>query len=116
MTEGGPTIILRRKSFTSAMSLKGHSRHYARFWHVRSYSNSDQRADVPKSTLCATSRQMQRSKQSGYSITSSARLISECGTARPRILAVSALMTSSNLFACTTGKSPGFAPLRMRPV
>jgi hypothetical protein len=34
----------------------------------------------------------------------------------PSILAVSALMTSSNLDACTTGKSAGLAPLRMRPV
>ena len=38
------------------------------------------------------------------------------GTVRPSILAVSTLMTSSNLLACTTGKSAGFAPLRMRPV
>jgi hypothetical protein len=33
------------------------------------------------------------------------------GTVRPSILAVSALMTSSNLLACTTGRSAGFAPL-----
>src|SRR5262249_35199674 len=50
------------------------------------------------------------------SITSSARASSEGGTVRPSILAVSALMTSSNLLACTTGRSAGFAPLRMRPV
>ena len=30
-------------------------------------------------------------------------------------LAVWALMTSSNFDACTTGKSAGFAPLRMQP-
>jgi ABC-type uncharacterized transport system substrate-binding protein len=34
---------------------------------------------------------------------------------RPRMRAVSTLMTSSNLVACTTGKSAGFSPLRMRP-
>ena len=51
-----------------------------------------------------------------HSITSSARASSVAGTARPSILAVSALMTSSNLLDCTTGRSPGFAPLRMRPV
>jgi hypothetical protein len=34
---------------------------------------------------------------------------------RPSILAVWALMTNSNLVDCTTGKSAGFAPLRMRP-
>jgi hypothetical protein len=50
-----------------------------------------------------------------HSITSSARASSVGGTVRPSILAVSALMTSSNLLACTTGKSAGLAPLRMRP-
>jgi hypothetical protein len=35
---------------------------------------------------------------------------------RPSILAVAALMTSSNFDACITGKSAGFAPLRMQPV
>ena len=50
-----------------------------------------------------------------YSITSSAIESSVGGTVRPSILAVSALMTSSNLLACATGKSAGLAPLRMRP-
>ena len=50
-----------------------------------------------------------------YSITSSATESSAGGTVRPSILAVSALMTSSNLLACTTGKSAGFVPLRMWP-
>ena len=51
-----------------------------------------------------------------HSITSSARASSVGGTVRPSILAVWALMTSSNLVDCTTGRSAGFAPLRMRPV
>src|SRR5512138_1348817 len=51
-----------------------------------------------------------------HSITSSARVRSVGGTVRPSSLALSALMTSSNLLACTTGKSAGFSPLRMRPV
>ena len=34
---------------------------------------------------------------------------------RPSILAVLRLMTSSNLVACTTGRSAALAPLRMRP-
>src|SRR6202011_4826049 len=50
-----------------------------------------------------------------YSITSSATESSAGGTVRPSILAVSALMTSSNLLACTTGRSAGLAPLRVRP-
>src|SRR5262249_10367702 len=51
-----------------------------------------------------------------HSITSSARASSAGGTVRPSILGVCALMTSSNLLDCTTGRSAGFAPLRMRPV
>src|SRR5262245_11716090 len=51
-----------------------------------------------------------------HSITSSARERSGGGTVRPSILAVSALMTSSNLLACTTGRSAALVPLRMRPV
>ena len=51
-----------------------------------------------------------------YSITSSA-VASNCGgTVSPSMVAVCPLMTSSNLLACITGKSAGFAPLRMRPV
>src|SRR6516162_7910844 len=52
---------------------------------------------------------------SHHSITSSAATSSFSGTVRPSIRAVEALMTSSNLLDCTTGKSAGFAPLRMRP-
>src|SRR6516165_2597510 len=51
-----------------------------------------------------------------HSITSSASESSVGGTVRPSILAVCALMTSSNLVDCMTGKSAGLAPLRMRPV
>src|SRR5262249_59972918 len=50
-----------------------------------------------------------------HSITSSAVESSVGGTVRPSALAVQALMTNSNLVDCTTGKSAGFAPLRMRP-
>src|SRR5262249_9850202 len=47
-----------------------------------------------------------------HSITSSAIASSDGGTVMPSILAVSALMTSSNFDDCTTGRSAGFAPLR----
>src|SRR5260370_28959814 len=50
-----------------------------------------------------------------HSITSSAMESSEGGTMRPSIRAVWALMTSSNLIDCTTGRSAGLAPLRIRP-
>src|SRR5262249_52768362 len=51
-----------------------------------------------------------------HSITSSARASSVGGTSRPSAFAVLRLITSSNLVDCTTGRSAGFAPLRMRPV
>src|ERR1700757_4034373 len=50
-----------------------------------------------------------------HSITWSARASRVGGTSRPRVLAVWALMTSSNFDVCTTGSSAGLAPLRMRP-
>jgi hypothetical protein len=51
-----------------------------------------------------------------YSNTSSARPISVLGTLRPSALAVLRLMTSSTFVDCTTGKSAGLSPLRIRPV
>ncbi len=48
-----------------------------------------------------------------YWITSSDRCRKDCGTARPSALAVFRLMTSSNFVGCSTGRSPGFAPLRI---
>src|SRR5262245_17023241 len=50
-----------------------------------------------------------------HSITSSARASSVGGTVRRSMRAVWWLITSSNFEACTTGRSPGFSPLRMRP-
>jgi hypothetical protein len=64
---------------------------------------------------CANSGLMHRNKNP-HSITSSAVASREGGTVRPSILAVWALMTSSSLLTCTTGKSAGLTPLRMRPV
>src|ERR1035437_1028390 len=58
--------------------------------------------------LCAKSRH-----RAAYSITSSARASSIGGTARPIALAVLRLITSSNLVGCSTGRSLGFAPLKI---
>jgi hypothetical protein len=52
---------------------------------------------------------------SNHSMTSSASASSVGGIVRPRSRAVSALMTSSNLLDCTTGRSAGLAPLSTRP-
>ena len=50
-----------------------------------------------------------------HSITLSARSSSAAGSSRPSALAVLRLITISNLVGCSTGRSAGFAPLRMRP-
>jgi hypothetical protein len=56
------------------------------------------------------------SKQHCYSMISSARPRSNCGTVRPSALAVLRLRISSTFVDCWTGRSAGFSPLRMRPV
>src|SRR5207249_11237575 len=48
-----------------------------------------------------------------HSITSSALISNEFGMVRPRALAVLRLTTNSNLVGCSTGRSDGFAPLRI---
>src|ERR1700730_6133771 len=48
-----------------------------------------------------------------YWITSSARPSSDGGIVRPSALAVLRLITSSNFVGCSTGRSPGLAPLRI---
>jgi hypothetical protein len=56
---------------------------------------------------------MQCSKERRYSITSSAMESTPAGIVRPSVFAVLRLMTSSNLVDCITGRSAGFAPLRI---
>jgi hypothetical protein len=68
------------------------------------------RSDCP---LCANTGLMHCSKRHLYSITSSARESRVGGTVRPSALAVLRLMTSSNLVGCSTGRSPGLAPLKI---
>ena len=72
------------------------------------------RAASGHAASCAPASPAMNSRRS-HSITSSALASSVVGTVRPSILAVWALMTSSNLDACTTGRSAGLAPLRIRP-
>jgi len=73
-------------------------------YHLQIITFRLQRAAGPYSR--ATSGLMRCSKQC-YSMTSSAMASSDGGTLSPSILAVSALMTSSNFDACITGKSAG---------
>src|SRR5262249_22945153 len=48
-----------------------------------------------------------------HSITSSARSRNDSGIVRPSALAVVRLMTNSHFVGCSTGRSAGFAPLRI---
>jgi hypothetical protein len=58
----------------------------------------------------------QKRTSPNYSMISSAIESNSRGTSMPSARAVCRLMTSSNLFDCKTGNSPGLAPLRMLPV
>ena len=73
-------------------------------------------ADIGRQPGSAKTGREQLQQMASYSITSSASASSAGGTLRRSILAVCRLMTNSNLLDCITGKSAGFAPLRMRPV
>src|SRR6516165_7618731 len=63
--------------------------------------------------LSAKSGHSHRSKKSRYSITSSARSRIDVGTDTPIALEVFRLRANSKLVGCSTGKSDGFAPLRI---
>ena len=63
--------------------------------------------------LCANSKLLHRSKQHLYSITSVARTTIESGSVNPIAFAVFRLRTRSNFVACSTGRSAGFAPLKI---
>src|SRR5262245_58430368 len=63
---------------------------------------------------CAAEQRYERAPL--HSITSSARASSVGGISRLSALAVTRLMTNSNLVGCITGRSDGLAPFRMRPV
>src|SRR5262245_26224443 len=63
---------------------------------------------------CRPAEQRDELAPSHHSITSSARASSVGGTSIPNARAVDTLMTSSIFVDCTTGRSAGLAPLRMR--
>jgi hypothetical protein len=67
-------------------------------------------ASLRKRPKCCVAAKM---KQHRYSITSSARASSVGGTSRPSALAVLRLISISNLVGCSTGRSAGFAPLKI---
>src|SRR5262245_17897080 len=74
---------------------------------------SGQNADNSPCPLCAKNGHMHRSKKHRYSITSSARSRIDVGTDTPIALEVFRSRANSKLVDCSTGKSDGFAPLRI---
>src|SRR5262245_60544757 len=73
----------------------------------------------PRTDICSAALHVRygpKADVAHYSITSSARDSSACGTVRPNAFAVFWLMCSSTLVTCCTGRSAGLSPLRMRPV
>jgi hypothetical protein len=84
-----------------------------RFVKVRFAAHCGLNSDIGRGPKGANKRLMHRSKQQLYSITSSARVSSVGGTMMPSAFAVFKLMTSSNLVGCSTGRSAGFAPLKI---
>jgi hypothetical protein len=85
--------------------------------HVRFTPKADKRVGVPLSLLSATTgrEQVQQTnvRQCGYSITSSASESRLSEILMPSAFAVLRLITVSNLVGCRTGRSTGFAPLRI---
>ena len=66
---------------------------------------------VPLATRSATPHS---SHPTAYWITSSAWKRSVAGMVRPSAAAVLRLRTSSNFVGCSTGRSPGLAPFKIR--
>src|SRR5262249_14844402 len=90
--------------------------------HVRFTPDSDRESGLPqtvmsalppKADICSAATHVCFGPQADmrrYSITSSARLSSDCGTVRPRVFAVFWLITNSYLVGLSTARSAGLAP------
>src|SRR6266404_5449277 len=104
------TVQVQRRSFHTAWVINGPDGPKFDF---RFTPESGLKSDIGPCPGCANMRLMHRSKQHFYSITSSACASSVGGTVRPSVFAVLRFMTSSNLVACSTGRSLGLAPLRI---
>jgi len=73
-------------------------------------------ARTPRERSCSRSSEQRDERAAGaHSIISSAMESTPGGTSMPSACAVCKFRTNSNLVGCSTGRSAGFAPLRMRP-
>ena len=108
-------MLLRCESLEPPMSRWGQNEKVSQQVSTGLYPESGRSFERRERQLRATSDHSHRNKQRRYSITSSAVESSVCDTVRPSIRAVRTLMASSNLAACTTGRSAHLAPLSKRP-
>src|SRR5262249_25754113 len=76
------------------------------------------RRDRPRRRRVATKEREEGAavhRRAHHAITMSARRWKEGGNSMPSALAVLRLIANSNFVGCSTGRSAGFSPLRMRP-
>ena len=85
-----------------------------KFCDVRCWSDSCQKIAGRECSEVPIADIPRRSEKHRYSITSSARASSDGGISRPSAFAVFRLITSSYLVGFCTGRSAGFAPLKIR--
>ena len=107
-------MLLRCESLEPLMSQLGSKSAVSRFLRHGCFTpalgHSLARLAGPKS---ARKRHMHRSKQHRYSITSSACTSTCSGSENPMVSAVFRLTTKKNRVGCSTGRSAGFAPLKI---
>src|SRR5262249_27526855 len=107
------TVVVRHGKAPHLMSALGQKRTLGK---VRLMSALPPKADMDRravmSALCQK-RTYAVQQNSGYSITSSARATSDCGTASPSAFAVLRLTVSTYLVGAWTGRSAGLVPLRI---
>src|SRR5262249_24727048 len=118
---GSDVLPFDKSKFVQALEKGGYERSPLSSCHATEKPNHRHllpaRRDWPRRRRTAEQRdELASLHRCNHSITSLAAASRLSGTVRPSILAVEALITSSNLLDCTPGRSAGFAPLRMRPV
>ena len=73
----------------------------------------DKVAEPAGCPLCAKSRREQSQQRASYSITRSARASTVSGIVMPSAFAVRRLIDNSTCVGCWTGRSKGFAPVKI---
>jgi hypothetical protein len=110
----GVKVSLRSNNPKPRMSQLGSNPDFRVSWlQVRLAAASGSPSGTGRCRKCAKSRLIHLGRQHLYSITASARAINVGGMSRPSVFAVLRLITNSILVGCSTGRSAGFAPLRI---